>query len=91
MHEMCPQGMSYCTLKDSDSMERMEGDFSWNRFRRFVVKASGTGHKKVLLKKNIGTYLPHLLAMDAEAAELQVSCRFRETHVWPSSCYTNNR
>ena len=55
------------------------------------MKASGTGHKKVLSKENIGTYLPHLLAMDAEAAELQVSCRFRETHVWPSSCYTNNR
>ena len=55
------------------------------------MKASGTGHKKVLSKENIGTYLPHLLAMDAEAAELQVSCRFRETRVWPSSCYTNNR
>ena len=40
------------------------------------MKVSGTGHKKVLLKRDIGTYLPHLDAeMDAEAAELQVSWR----------------
>ena len=40
------------------------------------MKSSGTGHKKVLLKRDIGTYLPHLDAeMDAEAAELQVSWR----------------
>ena len=51
------------------------------------MKVSGTGHKKVLLKRDIGTYLPHLDAeMDAEAAELQVSWR-----PVASSCYTNNR